>query len=564
MLSGGSEVIQTYATTDYIDRPQGVVADGSAAVVVLGDGVSMTSRDSGATWTKGADTDQSYVTVTTLTEGTVYAMGLTTYSTSTDLGTTWETHPLPVYGPLATDVDHWPGTPADHLVVAMEGAGYYTTQDGEEWTKTGVSGSDVSDVHAGVDAEGEPVLRAVDYEGLHQRSLADLDEGTQDWGSIGHEGIIGRQVTAVTQSPLGDHDVWAVGSSANGLGRILTTGAGGADADLEVVGPNSGYAPTTVAVSPHAEDTVLVGYEADGAAGLMVSTDRFETWTTYNHRMLVEQIVPDPSDARRVWLATSSGAYRSDDLGKTLTRLTEDPARSVWVDPADPRHVVVGELPGIRVSRDGGKTFADAEVPNTSAGVTSFASVEVPDGPAAGRELLVAGAARWRPYGLAANGAGVLVSADGGATWVPASQGLTAMSVRSLTVSPDGAWLYAGTDEGGVHRTAVADLVPGDLLPGTTSTEIAAPASVHLLEPFLVRVTVSAQDETPSGRVKVTVAREGDRHPYERTVTLRKGKAEVLVPPLLKAGDWTITASYAGTDDLGASEATSALEVRRR
>src|SRR5690606_15491395 len=127
VLSGGREVTRTYATTDYTDRPQGVVADGAAAAAVLGDGVAVTSGDSGASWTTGADTGQSYVSVTTLTDGTVYAMGLTTYSTSPDLGATWETHPLPVFGPLATDVDHWPGTPADHVVVAMEGAGYYAT-----------------------------------------------------------------------------------------------------------------------------------------------------------------------------------------------------------------------------------------------------------------------------------------------------------------------------------------------------------------------------------------------------------------------------------------------------
>ncbi len=77
----------------------------------------------------------------------------------------------------------------------------------------------------------------------------------------------------------------------------------------------------------------------------------------------------------------------------------------MWVDPADADHVVIGEAPGIRVSTDGGRTFADAEVPNTSAAVGTFVAVEVPDGPSAGTELLVAGAARWRPYGLAANGA---------------------------------------------------------------------------------------------------------------------------------------------------------------
>lgn len=564
VLSGGTEVTQPYVTTDYRDRPQGLVADGSTAVVVRGDGVSLTSTDSGATWTEGADTGQSYVTVTTLTDGTVYAAGLSSYSTSSDLGATWQTHPLPVRGPLVGDVDHWPGTPSESIVMTMENAGIYTTDDGEEWTKAGVSGTDVSGVHAGVGSGGEPVLRAVDFEGMHQRPLADLGTDAQDWGSIGHEGVIGRQVSEVTQSPLGDRTVWAIGANAWGNGRILRAGAGQADADLTQVGPTGGYGATALAVSPHAEDTVAVGYTSLVDSGLMVSTDGFETWTSYAHELLIQQIVMDPRDDRRLWLATSSGLYRSDDLGRTLTRLTKADARSVWVDPADTDHVVVGGVPGIRVSTDGGKTFADAEVPNTSAAVGTFVAVEVPDGPAAGRQLLVAGAARWRPYGLAANGAGVLVSADGGATWASASQGLTAMSVRSLTVSPDGAWVYAGTDEGGVHRTAVGTLVPADLLPAATTTRIEAPATVRPLEPFRVRVTVSAQDEAPSGRVTVTVGREGDRHPYERTVRLRHGTADVLVPPLLRAGGYTVTAAYGGTEDHAASAATAELEVKRR
>jgi len=564
VLTGGREVTHTYVTTDYPDRPQGVVAEGSTAVLVRGDGVALTSQDAGATWSEGADTEQSYVTVTTLVDGTVYASGLSSYSTSSDLGATWQTHPLPVRGPLATDVDHWPGTPATQIVMSMENAGYYTTDDGEEWTKTGVSGSDVAGVHVGVDADGDPVLRAVDFEGLHQRSLSDLDPDTQDWGSIGHEGIIGRQVTEVVQSPLGDRTVWAIGSNAFGGGRILTLGAGETDADLAQVGPTGGFTPTTLAVSPHDEDTVAVGYGSLVDSGLMVSRDGFETWTAYAHGLNVQQIVVDPDDEQRLWLATSSGLYRSDDLGRTLVRLTKSDTRSVWVDPEDTDHVVVGETPGIRLSTDGGDSFRAAEVPNTSAAVGTFVAVEVPSGPAAGTRLLVAGAARWKPYGLAANGAGVFVSADGGATWVSASKDLTAMSVRSLTVSADNAWVYAGSDEGGVHRTAVSALVPDDLLPATTSTTIQAPASVRPLEPFRVKVTVSADEVQPTGRVTVTVAREGDRHPYERTVKLHKGRAEVLVPPLMKAGDWTITATYAGTDDLGASESTAALEVKRR
>ena len=95
---------------------------------------------------------------------------------------------------------------------------------------------------------------------------------------------------------------------------------------------------------------------------------------------------------------------------------------------------------------------------------------------------------------------------------------------------------------------------------------IVGPAKLRRLRALLERakVTVSADDATPSGRVTVTVGQDGDRHPYERTVKLRHGRADVLVPPLLRSGEYTITARYAGTEDLGASEATADLEVKRR
>ncbi|WP_419707007.1 S8 family serine peptidase [Promicromonospora sp. NFX87] len=568
VLAGGSEVTQTYTTTAADPFPQGVVGDGTAAVAIQGDGLALISSDGGATWTKGPDTGQSYVTQASLVEGTVYAAGLSSYSTSDDGGATWVTHPLPVDGSLATDVDHWPGKPTGSIVLAMEAAGYYATDDGEHWDRTGVPGTDVYDVEVGTDAEGEPVLRAVDDYGLHTRPLADISADTPDWGPSGHEGWIGFQLDEVVQSPVGDQAVWAIGADALGLGKIRIGTSGAGDGDLTDVGPYGGFKALSLAVSPHEAtgeggDTVAVSFVTQHEAGVMVSQDGFAHWTTYPHQLRINQVAFDPETPERLWLATTTGLYRSDDLGRTIIRLTEDDTRSVWVDPADTDHVVVGETPGIRVSTDGGETFAEAEVPNTSAAVGTFVAVEVPDGPAAGTELLVAGAARWRPYGLAANGAGVFVSADGGATWASASKDLTAMSVRSLTVSPDGAWVYAGTDEGGVHRTTVSALVPADLLPAATSTQIKAPSSVRPLEPFLVKVTVSADDVTPSGRVTVTVGREGDRHPYERTVKLRHGRADVLVPPLLRSGGYTITAEYGGTEDLAASEASTSVEVRR-
>ncbi|GAA1978815.1 hypothetical protein GCM10009718_14390 [Isoptericola halotolerans] len=557
--SGGREVVQTYAPELWNEYPAGLVADGSSAMMVRGDGIVLASTDGGLTWAESGDVGQGHTTAMEIADGTVYIAGLSSYSTSDDNGSTWRTHDLPVLGPLPVDVDHWPGRPSGEIVMAMEQAGFYATTDGDEWTKIGVSGTDVHGVDVGVDAEGEPLLRVVDAEGLHERSLAEIDPGDHDWGSIGAEGIIGRGLTEVAQSPLGDRDVWAAGSTAQGQARLVVGGADEGDAGLREIGPTGGWAPTALALSPHAERTVAVGYTSQVDTGLMVSTDGFTTWTSYAHEVRIQDIAVDPVRKDRLWLATSSGLYRSDDLGRTITRLTEDYALSVRVGP-EGRHVVVGEQPGARVSTDGGKSFTEGEGLEAAA-VTSIEAATVPDGPAAGTELLVAGAGGWRPHGLAANGAGVFVSLDEGATWAPASAGLSAMSVRSLAA--DGRWLYAGTDQGGVHRTPIAALVAAGSLV-ETSTHVTVPKTVKRGERPEVRVTVKASDAEPSGSVTITVVHEKDHRPQTRTVDLRDGQAEVRLRPVTRTGEHVVTATYEPDGGFASSEATARFVAEPR
>ena len=286
VLTGGSEVTQPYVTTDYT-RP----APGRRGRRRHGGlrprrrRLARPRRTAGRTWAEGADTGQSYVTVTTLTDGTVYASGLSSYSTSSDKGATWQTHPLPVQGPLATDVDHWPGAPPRP---ARHGDGGRRVL--HDRRRRGVDqGRCVRQrrpgVHAGFDADGEPVHAGPSTSRACTSSRWPTSTpDAQDWGSIGAEGWSGRQLTHVAQSPLGDHDVWAVGTNAFGGGRILTAGAGESDADLAQVGPTGGFSPTALAVSPHDEDTLAVGYTSIVDTGLMVSRDGFETWTSYDAR----------------------------------------------------------------------------------------------------------------------------------------------------------------------------------------------------------------------------------------------------------------------------------------
>jgi hypothetical protein len=71
--------------------------------------------------------------------------------------------------------------------------------------------------------------------------------------------------------------------------------------------------------------------------------------------------------------------------------------------------------------------------------------------------VLYAGTASYWQNGLPLGGRGVLRSADGGLTWQNVSSGLQNTAVLGLAVSPDGGWLYAGTEQGGVHRLRLLD-----------------------------------------------------------------------------------------------------------
>jgi photosystem II stability/assembly factor-like uncharacterized protein len=77
------------------------------------------------------------------------------------------------------------------------------------------------------------------------------------------------------------------------------------------------------------------------------------------HSLHVHPSSPDLVDA-----ATGGGFYRSFDGGKTWGLLYDCYCRSVWTDPADPAHLILGPAEGvssnghIEETRDGGRTWS--------------------------------------------------------------------------------------------------------------------------------------------------------------------------------------------------------------
>jgi hypothetical protein len=552
----GAEIEQTYVPEGAL--VYGIGGDEEATVAVLSDQSMVRSTDGGATWAPIGQSGQDYVTDVQVVDGTLYLSGLSSYTTSEDYGTTLDVHEFPVFGPVVTDVDRWPGSGPDAVLLSMENAGLYET-DGDGWDKIGLSATTISSVDVGTDAKGSSVLRVTDQEGLHERALVDLDPAKQDWGSTGHEGYVGVAMTDTVQSPIGAKKVWSIGSTATGSAKILVGAPG---EKQQRVGSSGGYDATALAVSPLDEDTVAVGYSSLVGTGWMVSTDGFRTWTSYDTGQYVHQLRFDPRRPGRLWIATEDGLLRSDDLGDSTTRITTAPALSVSVERATRDRVLIGERGALRWSTDAGRTVHRAKLTDTGAAVGSFVRVVVPAGRYKGVELLVAGAEQWRRLGLTVNGGGALVSTDGGRSWVPASGGLTAMSVRTLDASADGAWVFAGTDDGGVHRTSTASLVPRSAVRRTT-TRVSAPTAARLGTRPRVSLSVRAGSAPAAGTVLVSVQRAGGGTVMKKTrIWLRDGRVTFRPPALRKAGQYVVLVTYEPRGLFAGSTGHDTIRVR--
>jgi hypothetical protein len=80
----------------------------------------------------------------------------------------------------------------------------------------------------------------------------------------------------------------------------------------------------------------------------------------------VHSILSHPSSADRVYAPTGGGFYTSEDGGATWALRYECYCRAAWVDPIDPKHILLGPADEvdqngrIEESRDGGASWQAA------------------------------------------------------------------------------------------------------------------------------------------------------------------------------------------------------------
>jgi photosystem II stability/assembly factor-like uncharacterized protein len=179
-------------------------------------------------------------------------------------------------------------------------------------------------------------------------------------------------------------------------------------------------------------------------------------------------LMQDPGHLDTVYAGTTEGLYRSDDAGKLWTETTGSDVivNDIYVDPADTRNVLLAtDRQGVLISDDGGTSFLPSNSGFSARQITAYsADAQHP-------ATVYVGVVNDKESG------GVFVSHTGGLSWSQLSGGLDGHDVFSLGQAPDGSML-AGTEHG-IYRLvdAVWQRVGDDTKMAVPSARIApAPA----------------------------------------------------------------------------------------
>ncbi|HSP13802.1 MAG TPA: hypothetical protein VLV78_03505 [Thermoanaerobaculia bacterium] len=351
---------------------------------------------------------------------------------------------------------------------------YRSTDGGESWEK-------ISDQENVESLAIDPRTHDRIYIGTWRQGWR-TDDGAKTWSRINNGMVLDTDMFGITFDPNNPDDMWV--STCGWVYNTVDRGEKWTryrdgfnnrrihDIEIDPCDPDTLYAGSvaglyrsddrgkswysvsseelvvnTIVLHPAIPDRVILGVEGDG---VYVSNDRAKTFTRASeglHNLRITSIVPDP-DVKDVVFASvafggaASGIYRSDDAGKSWTRVSTTrlpEVLTISIAPAEdgaPKYVVGTEK---------GFFFSDDAAEWTQADPLSF--------PIRVNKVLRFNRSRF----FAATSEGVFTTRDGGKEWyrlagsdsrtvdialgnIGAKKGLFALSATGITVFDGSRW----------------------------------------------------------------------------------------------------------------------------
>lgn len=164
---------------------------------------------------------------------------------------------------------------------------------------------------------------------------------------------------------------WGMTSGGPGSGLYTSRDGGNSWQRLEGDGlPEGIWGKVGVRVAPSDPDRVYALIEAD-EGGLFRSDDGGDSWQHINDSRGLRQrawyystLTIDPTNADIVWFPQVP-MLKTEDGGRTIRNVKGGgwDYHDVWIDPRDPRRMIVGSDAGVSLSWDGGASWARPPIP---------------------------------------------------------------------------------------------------------------------------------------------------------------------------------------------------------
>jgi photosystem II stability/assembly factor-like uncharacterized protein len=162
---------------------------------------------------------------------------------------------------------------------------------------------------------------------------------------------------------------WFIYAPANGPGAGIFKSVDGGSTWNEISEgiPAEGRGHIGIAVAPANRNRIYAAVDAK-EGGIFRSDDGGTTWNRlsadkrlWDRGWYFEKVIVDPKNADIVYVSNTS-VYRSTDAGKTWTAIKGAPGgddyHQLWINPDDPKRMVLGSDQGAIVSVDGAVTWS--------------------------------------------------------------------------------------------------------------------------------------------------------------------------------------------------------------